>query len=102
NSCRYLSEQVIGFLRASRRRGFFEKLPKLSMGLYERSKTSLPQYVRQAGVTVELVIALDEAEALPDHNIRQEAEIDVLNRRVMNRIVCVVTVPHDVHRFTPQ
>jgi hypothetical protein len=71
------------------------------MSLYERSETGLPQCVRQAGVTVELVIALDEAPALRDQTIRQEAEIDVLNRRVMNRIVCVVTVPHDVHRFTP-
>jgi len=50
---------------------------------------------------MELVIALDEAPALRDQTIRQEAEIDVLNRRVMNRIVCVVTIPHDVHRFTP-
>jgi len=50
---------------------------------------------------MELVIALDEEPAPCDQTIRQEAEIDVLNRRVMNRIVCVVTIPHDVHRFTP-
>src|SRR6516225_8261707 len=62
------------------------------MGLDERSEAGFPQHIRQAGVAVQLVVALDETPAMSDQDIRKQAEVDVLNRFEMSLIGCLVGI----------
>jgi hypothetical protein len=69
----------MGLLRASRRRGFAKVLAKLAVLFDERSETRLPQDVGKARVAVHLMVALDQAPALPDQVARQKTEIEVFD-----------------------
>src|SRR6202166_4701142 len=81
-------EAFVGFLRASGRRGFPEEVPKLLMGFDEGSEPGFPQYVWQAGIAVQLVVALDQATALLGQAVRQEAEIRALKLVDTSDIAC--------------
>ena len=68
------------------------------MRLDEGPEPRLPQDVRQAGVAVQLMIALDQAAALRSQALRQEAEIDVLSPADESRIARVRKPCHDFYR----
>lgn len=73
------------------------------MGFDERSEPGLPQYVWQAGIAAQFVVALDQATALPGQAVRQEAEVRALNLVDTSHTACVVrTLCHDIHRSAPR
>src|SRR6202790_2015258 len=95
-------EAFVGFFRASGRRGFPEEVPKVPMGFNERSEPGFPQYVWQAGIAVQFVVALDQAPPLRGQAVRQEAEVRALNLVGTSCIARVVrALCHDIHRSAP-
>ena len=96
-------EAFAGFFRASSGRGFPEEVPKLPMGFNEGSELGFPQYVWQAGMAVQFVVALDQATALRGQAVRQEAEVRALSLVDTSHMACVVrTLCHDTHRSAPR
>jgi len=90
NRGRDAHEAFVGFLRASRRRSFFEKQPEFVMRFDELPQPGFPQDVRQAGITMQFVITFDQALTLRRQAPRQEAEIEVLSLAGARHAGCLV------------
>src|ERR1700719_3912968 len=70
-----LREAIVGFLGAAGGRSLAQKLAKFEMGFDEGSELGLPQCIRQTTITVQIVIALDQASALNAEGLRQDTEV---------------------------
>ena len=71
------------------------------MRLDEGPEPGFPQYIRQASIAVQLVVALDQALALQCQALRQEAEVrtfDAVGNSLTARVVRIFRF-HDIHRF---
>ncbi|GCC46073.1 hypothetical protein chiPu_0030312, partial [Chiloscyllium punctatum] len=74
---RDLHKTLVGLLGASGRRGLAQPLPEFVMPFDERPEPRPPQHVGQAGIAMDVVIALDQVAALRREIGRQEIQIDV-------------------------
>jgi hypothetical protein len=69
------------------------------MGFDERSEPGFPQYVWQAGLAVQLVVALDQATALCGQAVGQEVKVRALNLVGTSHVAWLArTLCHDIHR----
>ena len=96
---RNLREAFVGFLGASGRRSFFEKLAKLTMGFDERTKSRLPQDIRQATIAVQVVITFNQASALIAQFLRKKVEVGTVIAVRKHIAACTCCL---FHRFVPR